>query len=1171
MTTPQKLYDQYVQHHGYTPQKADHLIAYAKQSADVKLKFSDAQQIIKTNINSNQPSKHTSTNTNTTPKVKVKKMSQTQKQSQDIGMLQQYTLFHQYQSNENKLKSWTKTSVSVNKPDSYEHYQEYMSWRNQQKPKTPNHDKQMSYKQFTKAHTTYTNNTIHNKNPIDANMDSKQEAVVKNMITNDEKQQSETKMLFETTKLSEFYKNLGMLEQYALFTLYKSHLNEEESECNSTINNHTTGESLEIAVHDPQKNDKNKDYLEYISWRNEHNPETPNYNKQMMYEEFTKIRITYNSNISSNESIKKYSTKTNTNAIAKQSREIEQFHNYHSSQQYQSETEILFETTKLSEFSSSNQSIKKYSKKTNTNANKLKSLMKTSVSVNIDFSIYETTIIICSKDKYGKLIQKCTCLKRAVLAMRYYEMLCDNGEAGKLIFIPFCLEIYKHFLDDYIHIVNNHMTATDLTLVAEELVIDHGFFKCDVKTCQKVSRHYRRTRNTNNENEDDVKREPHKYAFLADCFDQLHHFFFHLFDIGMKIHDINVKNDIINENDDFDSLYIDNALQERRQLILLRRKQCGLDLYRYTAGNNKYNLNVSNKEENIVAKKDKSEKTFTDRLLSELKHGTRVSFELQTYLATDEYDSDAITDDFDQYESDKCSSNIYNFLSKYNFMKRNVESIGTFVRYRSLSAFSFSTGFLFFYDTKYKYDFTCRTGDLFNGYSPDALYVAPYYTSMREEALESSFLQKHQWVEKVHEKATNYMDTAKVKGLASVSCRKNVVEIDTVKQVVEIYNVSIAHLHAIILYCDWTDLCTHFSATYRRKNQFEKIKAVTCRHSKYHYLGKLLAQLVHRFGSNGEGSIDTRFEFFRTTSASEKGPFYCGLSVMLHMGSFAMYLKGPCSTTKDIEVSMNFAKREGIIMQLQNDILSEGKRCRFWNCAWTSTYAEENERLFISEKYRMRIQSIRIINTNQNFELFFHSFHLFDSIISGVKLNYHLNVLKTDFKILNKMISNKLGKTNHKFDPYIQNVFSLFLSTKKRIRINMLELHKYGKKISNLIMHSVEENDYGNIDPNSYCNVIRSDIISIFPYIEEIVIYTSGCEVASVHFKAYRFSIKSFVSCIELINRPKLICRIFAEKDQYGYSWLYWLAIKDSNTWRISLTLDFMENDQHVLMVKHKI
>ncbi len=87
--------------------------------------------------------------------------------------------------------------------------------------------------------------------------------------------------------------------------------------------------------------------------------------------------------------------------------------------------------------------------------------------------------------------------------------------------------------------------------------------------------------------------------------------------------------------------------------------------------------------------------------------------------------------------------------------------------------------------------------------------------------------------------------------------------------------------------CDQTDLCSHFSASFRKKDPFESVKAVTKRHCFYYHFGKGLVEAVTDFGIDGD---------------DEEGPFYSGLSCVLNVTQFAIYLKSPCSTSKDIEI-----------------------------------------------------------------------------------------------------------------------------------------------------------------------------------------------------------------------------------------------------------------------------
>merc|ERR1711879_1072486 len=97
---------------------------------------------------------------------------------------------------------------------------------------------------------------------------------------------------------------------------------------------------------------------------------------------------------------------------------------------------------------------------------------------------------------------------------------------------------------------------------------------------------------------------------------------------------------------------------------------------------------------------------------------------------------------------------------------------------------------------------------------------------------------------------------------------------DIIRPLREGTRISLQHLFAIILYCDFGILCTAFSATFRRENVFENEESVISRHSHFAIFGRLLVEMVLSFGGN-------------RLNGGEKGPFYCGINCTLNIGSFA--------------------------------------------------------------------------------------------------------------------------------------------------------------------------------------------------------------------------------------------------------------------------------------------
>ena len=246
---------------------------------------------------------------------------------------------------------------------------------------------------------------------------------------------------------------------------------------------------------------------------------------------------------------------------------------------------------------------------------------------------------------------------------------------------------------------------------------------------------------------------------------------------------------------------------------------------------------------------------------------------------------------------------------------------------------AFSTGFVF----KYK--------DSDHG---DNMFVKAVHQNLKEEVLESGHLSAAEWLEFVELKARKYMNSKRVKKMKGVTKE---------------------HIYAIILYCDFSALCTAFSETFRLQNVFESMESVKQRHSQFAIFGEFLVELVLNFGINGYHN-------------NEKGPFFCGLNCILNVGSFAITLKGPCSTSTHREVAVNFAKSKGIILKLDNDTYSASRQ-EFFDCSWISNYFEEAERLWIGGSRPLRIVSIVIVQSAKNYRNMMRALFLFDAIYIG--------------------------------------------------------------------------------------------------------------------------------------------------------------------------------------------
>eukprot|EP01084_Bolivina_argentea_P208979 356090_1 len=690
----------------------------------------------------------------------------------------------------------------------------------------------------------------------------------------------------------------------------------------------------------------------------------------------------------------------------------------------------------------------------------------------IDFDLFKMQQ---NREKCIEHHRECPSLRRICFGLKLYS---SSSNIDKLI--SFQQKIYNVFLDDYIHFVQKHTTNQELIQIADAISNTHQIKQCDVSTCSVTLRHYQTD------------------GDFADAKTQINE---------------NEVNRHKSHND------IDFEFAARRNLIQSERKNNKLsNLHRYEESN-KYNLNVAPLYFDTESKE--AENTFLDLVYSKIETDVDIQNDqvakLQKYLSQNQHDSDSLKNDLNDLDH----SNISNYIQ----CQVTMQTIKNFIRFVQLSSSSFSTGFHFFYWDKFKNDTNGECEDRLNGYTYSELFVSARFASLKIEILQSGYLSIQNWNAKVIAKAEGYYSTQRVK--------KTKAEYNFYDHITIGCHISIKHLMSIILYCDWSDLSTDFTGTFRRNSFLETLESVKERHSNYLHFAKLLVEAVTSFGINGDetnpenylmaikmsgfelGLSEKEMDFQRQQLPSqaleyEYGPFFCGLSAVLNIPSFAIYLKGPCSTSKVIEIAMNFSKRDGIIIELQNNDDYGSKQQPFFDCSWISKYGEENERLFIAGRRRLRLASIRIIETTENFEKYLNVFYAFDGMLSYMPCvpNYYLD--SSHFRILDRLISNKLNETiTFQFHQYIVDIFDLFLLTKTQVTFHMSSICDFDKKLkgfSGLFFDRLVKNEnkeYVDIDQSS--NILKGEILSIFPNLSLVYIVLSH---------AYKFHLSSFLSSI---------------------------------------------------------
>eukprot|EP01084_Bolivina_argentea_P228679 386176_1 len=287
-------------------------------------------------------------------------------------------------------------------------------------------------------------------------------------------------------------------------------------------------------------------------------------------------------------------------------------------------------------------------------------------------------------------------------------------------------------------------------------------------------------------------------------------------------------------------------------------------------------------------------------------------------------------------------------------------------------------------------------------------------------------------------------------------------------------SISFNHLLSLVLYTDFTDLSRDFSSTFRAVKSHETLDSIKQRNSNYYHWSKSLREMVQMFGSHDD---------FGTLA----GPFFCGLSCSMCFPEFEIRLCSPTSTSYHLEVATKFTGGEGqgIIVQLNNTVKYHG--ClRGFNCHWLSAFKEESEVLWFGGHYRIKIESVRILKTHNNYELFFVAFSKFNQFFNGTYDEFRGDQMSSvEKQIIMKLLNWKSNRLDGGFHQYIYDSFLLFTKSKTQI---VLHLHQLYLAQSN-DKHSIEKEilaKYITYDDEGFESNDDSDYVMIAAKIKEL-------------------------------------------------------------------------------------
>eukprot|EP01084_Bolivina_argentea_P284041 486663_1 len=695
-----------------------------------------------------------------------------------------------------------------------------------------------------------------------------------------------------------------------------------------------------------------------------------------------------------------------------------------------------------------------------------------------------------------KSIKKCRRIRNMVSALSFYSTIDVIKNKDQEKFMKYYKETYQDLLNDYIHIINKHSSELDDILNTMKKSTDFKLVNdCDIFNCALFRRHHR-----DRENEDIETLQPNSIAiemlFYIDILDSMHCQLFHLYDAGLKVK-ISELQQTMSEKKIIE--YLRKTIKDKTaSLRKLNIKRFGVSRFE----NNKFN--IAGNPNNINPKK-----LFRDSLQN-IKHSSIKN--ILIILNNEEYDTDAIFEDIQTDGNEDC--NIKTFASNsdvFNQIKQHIYHI-------KLQRYTFFNGYRFYYWPVYKMHkatgLNKPKGALFSiKYQVSVvseLYVETKYDNLKEEILNNQIkkLSTYQFTMAL-QKAMLYSATDKIKTCFNTYQAKTDDEIWNFSYGIE-YGapVTTSHILSICLYCDWNELCTAFSGTFRKNKWNESIQSVVRRNQEFANMSRLVRETVELYGY-----------------CMQKQTVFCGMSYVMAIPQMLMKLNGPTSTTTVIEIANGFAGDDGIVIQLNN----LNNRLRSFNTSWITNYPSESEFLFCGGFYPIKIESVIIQSTSENLYEFMRPLYCFHCFLTGKISKEKVNA--TDYEMLKKLICIKLQKKDMKAEcpKYISGSFDAFLLTIKTIEID-LSTNKTFQLLP--LMWEFNNSVFDHETIKFVSNTLR-----LFPNVKTIIINTS-----KVYIKWKRKYLLYILEEIRklLSNVQKVIIRIKSKPKEKYITAIFW-------------------------------
>merc|ERR1712192_52268 len=222
---------------------------------------------------------------------------------------------------------------------------------------------------------------------------------------------------------------------------------------------------------------------------------------------------------------------------------------------------------------------------------------------------------------------------------------------------------------------------------------------------------------------------------------------------------------------------------------------------------------------------------------------------------------------------------------------------------------------------------------------------------------------------------------------------------------------------------------------------------------------------------------------------------------------------------KQKEIAVRFAGPEGMLIRLNNDVFPSDME-PLWNSAWLSCFPEEDERFFFGSLFKLRLETLMLVESAKNYKQSIGAFYKFDALLSGVKMDGKMaEVSEVEFDIVDSCIESVLGEpcSDSKLDDFILDNFYAFTQQKTRITLvtPLIDMVK-NKSFVDLIMHPLSEQGADDVSADD-TNLFKPLLFKLFPNLTQITLATAWS------WQIYAINLLSLLSILHKAELPRAL------------------------------------------------